>query len=74
MEKFGVSIDDLESDALAYHLMHTRNINGEFPAGYLPPDKYVVQTYVRLPTRKDPGLTVAMADGQTTVNRKRLGH
>lgn len=38
-EKFGVSIEAPERDALVYHLMQTRNINGEFPAGHLPPDK-----------------------------------
>jgi hypothetical protein len=34
--KFGASIDAPERDALAYHLTQTRNINGEFPAGYVP--------------------------------------
>jgi len=48
-----VSIRAPESDALAYHLMPTRNINGEFPAGYVPPGKYVVQTDVRA-ARKIP--------------------
>lgn len=38
-EKFGVSIEAPERDALVYHLIQTRNINGEFPAGHLPPDK-----------------------------------
>ena len=47
LEKLGVSVDAPERDALAYHLAQPRNINGEFPAGYVPPGNYVVQTYVR---------------------------
>ncbi len=47
LEKFGVSVDAPERDALAYHLAQPRNINGEFPAGYVPPGNYVVQTYLR---------------------------
>jgi hypothetical protein len=56
LEKFGVSIDAPERDALAYHLTQTRNINGEFPAGYVPPGNYLVQTYLRpdLKTGKIP--------------------
>jgi hypothetical protein len=75
--KFGVSIDAPERDAPAYHLMQTRNINGEFPAGYVPPGQVRgadVRT-ARPEDRKDPGGTVAMADGQTRVTyRKRLGN
>lgn len=39
-----------------YHLTQTRNVNGEFPAGYVPPGNYLVQTYVRpdLKTGKVP--------------------
>ena len=47
LEKLGVSVDAPERDALAYHLAQPRNINGEFPAGYVPPGNYLVQTYVR---------------------------
>ena len=36
LEKLGVSVDAPERDALAYHLAQTGNINGEFPAGYVP--------------------------------------
>jgi hypothetical protein len=47
LAKFGVSIDAPERDALAYHLTQTRNINGEFPAGYVPSGELLVQTYLR---------------------------
>ena len=47
MELLGVSVDAPERDALAYHLAQPRNINGKFPASYVPPGNYVVQTYVR---------------------------
>lgn len=40
LEKFGVSIDAPERDALPYHLTQTRNINGDLPAGYVPPGNY----------------------------------
>ncbi len=54
--KLGVSVDALERDALAYHLTQARNINGEFPAGYVPLSNYPVQRYVRpdLKTGKIP--------------------
>jgi hypothetical protein len=52
LEKFGVSIDAPERDALAYHLTQTRNINGEFPAG--SPRKYVVQIRPELKTGEVP--------------------
>ena len=54
--KLGVSVDALERDALAYHLTQARNINGESPAGYVPPSNYPVQRYVRpdLKTGKIP--------------------
>ncbi len=75
--KFGVSIDAPERDAPAYHLMQTRNINGEFPAGYVSPGQVRgadVRT-ARPEDRKDPGGTLAMADGQMRVAyRKRLGN
>jgi hypothetical protein len=45
--KFGASIDAPERDALAYHLTQTRNINGEFAAGYVPSGELLVQTYLR---------------------------
>jgi hypothetical protein len=56
LKNLGVSVDAPERDALAYHLTQTRNINGEFPAGYVPPGNYLVQTYVRpdLKTGKVP--------------------
>jgi hypothetical protein len=56
LEKFGVSIDAPERDALAYHLTQTRSINGEFPAGYVPSGELLVQTYLRpdLKTGKIP--------------------
>jgi hypothetical protein len=41
VEEFGVSIDAAEREALACHLTQTRNINGEFPAAYVPPGKYM---------------------------------
>jgi hypothetical protein len=63
LKNLGVSVDAPERDALAYHLTQTRNINGEFPAGYVPPGNYLVQTYVP-EDRKDPGGTVALAHGQ----------
>jgi len=63
LKNLGVSFDAPERDALAYHLTQTRNINGEFPAGYVPPGNYLVQTYVP-EDRKDPGGTVALAHGQ----------
>jgi hypothetical protein len=43
LEKLGVSVDALERDALAYHLTQTRNIDGEFPAGYVSPGNYLVK-------------------------------
>ena len=54
--KFGASIDAPERDALAYHRTQTRNINGEFPAGYVPSGELLVQTYLRpdLKTGKIP--------------------
>jgi len=75
LEKLGVSVDAPERDALAYHLTQTRNINGGFPAGHVPPGNYLVQTYAAGPEdRKDPGGTVAMAHGQTrVVHWNRLG-
>jgi hypothetical protein len=56
LAKFGVSIDAPERDALAYHRTQTRNINGEFPAGYVPSGELLVQTYLRpdLKTGKIP--------------------
>jgi hypothetical protein len=59
LEKFGVSVDAPERDALAYHLTQTRNINGEFPAGYVPPGNYLVQAYVR-PDRKTGGIAAEL--------------
>ena len=76
LEKLGVSVDAPERDALAYHLAQPRNINGEFPAGYVPPGNYVVQTYVRpdLKSGKIPG-TLEMAHGPTrNVHRNGLGN
>jgi hypothetical protein len=71
--------DAPERDALAYHLTQTRNINGEFPAGYVPSGELLVQTYLRpdwpdLKTGKIPA-DIALADGETRdVYRNGLGN
>jgi hypothetical protein len=68
LAKFGVSIDAPERDALAYYLTQTRNINGEFPAGYVP-------TAAGPENREDSSGTIALADGETRdVYRNGLGN
>jgi hypothetical protein len=47
LERLGVSIDSADRDALAYHLTQNRNENGNYPAGYVPPGHYLVQTYIQ---------------------------
>jgi hypothetical protein len=60
LEALGVTIDPVGPDALAYRLKQPRNINGEFPAEYVPPGNYVVQTYVR-PGLKNGKLAAELA-------------
>lgn len=47
LENLGVAIDGTDRDELAYHLMQNENKDGIFFAGYVPPGRYVVQTYVQ---------------------------
>jgi hypothetical protein len=52
-DKLGVSVDAADRDALSYHLSQNRNVNGIFPAGYVPPGRYLVQTYIRTPLKNE---------------------
>jgi hypothetical protein len=47
LENLGVLIDSTDRDALAYHLRQNRNEKGIYLAGYVPPGRYLVQTYIQ---------------------------
>jgi hypothetical protein len=47
LNRLGVSIDATDPDVLAYHRAQNRNVKGLFPAGFVPPGRSVVQTYIR---------------------------
>lgn len=48
LDRLGVSIDSLDRDALAYHETQNNNEHGVYCLGYVPPGRYVVQTYIQL--------------------------
>lgn len=47
LESLGVLIDSTDRDALAYHLTQNGNEQGIYSAGYVPPGRYLVQTYIQ---------------------------
>jgi hypothetical protein len=44
--RLGVSIDSPDQDALSYHLTQNRDEEGYYTVGYVPPGRYLVQTYI----------------------------
>jgi hypothetical protein len=68
-DKFGVSVDAADRDALAYHLAQNRSVNGIYPAGYVPPGRHLVQTHIRTPLKKEK-LSATLAKWRMT--RKEL--